>query len=196
MPEFRYRFSLTKKIQKNDGKGKHFCDTLCYNATVGHFKKTSTGKPAQWLIEAAADIGLNFTGLTHEITNELTAHSIKRHGDRNIHGMATITGTDFDRISDIVKTPDYAIIGAIRKGTLINAYAKITNGITYLYFEEVLISRKNKALRGKTLYKVTKQLSFDEVLKNVSRNGKTDISKARILNTQKNVQTAGGHPGG
>jgi hypothetical protein len=52
-----------------------------------------------------------------------------------------------------VKAPDCAVIGAIRKETLINAYAKIDNGITYLYFEEVLFSRRNKSLRGKTFYK-------------------------------------------
>jgi len=76
-----------------------------------------------------------------------------------------------------------------------NVYAKIDNGITYLYFEEVLFSRRNKALRGKTFYKITRPLSFDEFLKNISRNKKTDISKAMFLN-KKNVQTAGGYPGG
>jgi len=163
---------------------------------MSRFEKTTIGKPAQWLIEAAATIGLDYSRLSHETTNELTGHSIKRHGNRDIHGSATITAVDFDRIPEIVKIPDYAVIGAIRKNTLLNAYAKIDNSITYLYFENVLKSRKNKALRGKTLYKVTRPLSFDEFLNNVSRNKKTDISKAGIFNAQKNVQTAGGHPGG
>ena len=126
----------------------------------------------------------------------MTGHSVKRHGDPKIHGTATITSTDFDFIPGIVKAPDYAIIGAVRKGTLVNAYAKIDNGVTYLYFEDVLNGRRNKALRGKTLYKVTRPLSLDEFLKNVSRNGKTDVSKAGVLDTGKNVQTAGGNPGG
>ena len=163
---------------------------------MSHFTKTIIGKPEQWLIDAAANAGLDYSKLSHETTNELTGHSIKRHGSTEIHGSATITGADFDRIPDIVKTPDYAVIGAIRKETLINAYAKIDNGITYLYFEDVLKSRKNKALRGKTLYKVTRPLLFDEFLNNVSRNKKTDISKAGIFNLQEDVQTAGGHPGG
>jgi hypothetical protein len=120
------------------------------------------GKPEQWLIEAASSIGLDYSALSHEITNELIGHCIKRHGDRSIHRSATITDTDFALISGMVKTPDY--------------------GTTYLYFEEVMISRKNKALRGKTLYKVTRPLSPDQFLKNVSRNGKSDISKAWILN--------------
>ena len=72
--------------------------------------------------------------------------------------------------------------GAIRKKTLINAYAKIEKYITYMYFEDVLNSRKNKSLRGKTLYKITRPLLFHEFISNVSRNKKTDISKAAIIN--------------
>jgi len=159
------------------------------------FKVKPIGKPSQWLIEAASSITLDYSGLTHEITNEMTEHSIKRHGDSNIHGAATIISMDFEHIPNIIKTPDYAIIGAIRKEALINAYAIIENSITYLYFEEVLISRRNKALRGKTFYKITRPLLLDEFMKNVSRNGKTDISKAKVLDF-KNVQTAGGNPGG
>ena len=126
---------------------------------------------------------MDFSELTHEITNEFKSHSIKRHGDPKFHGTATITATDFDQISNIVKNPDYAIIGATRKEVLINAYAKIINNITYLYFEDVLKSRRNKTMRGKTLYKVTKPLSFNEFFYNVSRNKKTDTSKAWIYNS-------------
>ena len=148
---------------------------------MSRFEKTIIGKPAKWLIDAAANIGLDFTELSHEVTNELINHSIKRHGNRNTHGSAAITSIDFNFIPSIVKTPDYVVIGAIRKKMLINAYAKIDEGITYLYFEEVLISRKNKALRGKTLYKVTRPLSLEDFLGNISRNDKTDISKAKTL---------------
>ena len=148
---------------------------------MNSFSKTIIGKPEIWLIEAAAKIGLDYSQLTHEITNEFINHCIKRHGDQKTHGGATVTDADFERIPDIVKTPDHAIIGAIRKETLINAYAKIDNGMTCLYFEEVMISRRNKTLRGKTLYKVTRPLSLKEILRNVSGNGKTDISSARIL---------------
>jgi len=163
---------------------------------VNSFLKITICKPEQWLIEAGIIIGIDFSELVHEITNEFKNHSIKRHGDPKIHGAATITFADFLQIPNIVKNPDYAIIGAIRKKVLINAYVKIINNITYLYFEDVLKSRRNKAMRGKTLYKVTKPFSFDDFLYNVSKNKKTDISKAWICNLQKNVQTAGGHPGG
>ena len=143
--------------------------------------KKLIGNPEQWLVAAAASVGLDYSELAHEITDEFIDHSMKRHGDRSLHGAATITASDFDFIPDIVKKPDYAVIGAIRKETLVNAYAKTCNGMTYLYFEDVMKSRKNKSLRGKTLYKVTRPLSFDEFQKNVSRNNKTDISKAAIV---------------
>jgi len=77
-----------------------------------------------------------------------------------------------------------------------NVYVKIDTGITYFYFEDILCSNRNKCLRGRTLYKITRPLSLDEVLKNITKNDKTDISKAKILILQEDVQTAGGHPGG
>ena len=154
------------------------------------FNKNTVGKPENWLIEAGAVIGFDFSGYVHETTNELIDHSIKRHGNPGIHGRAAITGPDFDQIPGIIKTPTYAIIGALRKGNLINAYAKIMGTATYLYFEEVLQGRKNKSFRGKTLYKVNKLLTLSGFIKIVTMNRKTDISKA-----EKYI-AAGGHPGG
>jgi hypothetical protein len=58
---------------------------------------------------------------------------------------------------------------------------RIEDGITYLYFDEVLDSKRNKALRSSTFYKITRPLSLDEVLKNVTRNDRTDVSKAKIM---------------
>ena len=147
--------------------------------------KTEIFKPEKWLVEAAAEIGLDYSILSHEITNELVNHSLKRHGDPKIHGAATVAYADFERIPDIVKNPDYVVIGAIRKNALINVYVQLYNGVAYLYFDEVLKSRNNKALRGKTLYKITRPISIDDVLHNITMNGKTDISKANVLNRKK-----------
>jgi hypothetical protein len=148
---------------------------------VTSFVVTEIGRPEKWLIEAAAAIGLDFSGFVHETTNELMSHSMKRHGDPQKHGAVAITKADFERIPGIIKTPDHAIIGAIRKGTLINAYTKADGGSTYLYFEEVLQSRKNKALRGKTHYKINKPLTLEEFRKIVTMNKKTDISEAKKI---------------
>jgi hypothetical protein len=148
---------------------------------VQSFEVTTLGSPGAWLIEAAASIGLDYSGLTHEITDHFKNHVINRHGDPAKHEAATVTNTDFDMIPAVVKAPDMAIIGAGRRGNLCNVYIRIEADITYLYFDEVLDSKRNKSLRSSTFYKVTRPLSLDMVLKNVSRNGKTDVSKAKIL---------------
>jgi hypothetical protein len=148
---------------------------------MNELETTKIGSPAPWLIEAAASIGLDYSRLTHEITNHFTNHVINRHGDPAKHGAATVTNTDFNRIPAIVEAPDMAIIGAIRWGNPCNVYVRIDTGITYLYFDEVLNSKRNKALRSATFYKITRPLTLDEILRNVSRNEKTDVSKAKIL---------------
>jgi hypothetical protein len=146
---------------------------------VQPFVKTEIGKPGQWLIEAGAAIGLNFSGFVHETTNQFREHVIHRHGDSAIHGAATVTDGDFSRIPGIIHAPDIAIIGAKRKKTLYIVYMKAEAGITYLYFEQILDSRKSKALRSSTFYKVTRPLTLVEVLKNISRNDKTDVTGAK-----------------
>jgi hypothetical protein len=148
---------------------------------MSRFTKTIIGKPKQWLIEAAATIGLDISGLTHEITNHFKNHVINRHGDPRKHGAATVTERDFNKINGILEKPDIAIIGATRWNNLCNVYIKTDTGITYFYFEEILDSNRNKCLRGRTLYKVNRPLSLDEVLKNVARNDNTDIIKAKVL---------------
>jgi hypothetical protein len=158
------------------------------------FNKTQIGKPEKWLIDTAAAIGLNFSGFVHEITTQFRGHVINRHGDPLIHGGATVTDEDFSLLPAIIHAPDLAIIGAKRKGTTYIVYAKTETNMTYLYFEQILDSRKNKALRGCTFYKVTRRLSLDDVLKNISRNEKTDISEAKVY--IKKVQPAGGYPDG
>jgi len=51
-----------------------------YYKRVNPFHKTTIGKPKKWLIEAAADIGLNYSELSHEVTNHFKNHVLKRHG--------------------------------------------------------------------------------------------------------------------
>jgi hypothetical protein len=152
-----------------------------YKGHVSQLNTTDIGTPAQWLMEAAASIELDYSKLAHEITNHFKTHVIKRHGDPAKHGAATVTEADFELIPAMVDKPDMAIIGATRWGRFCNVYIKIESGTTYLYFDQVLDSKRNKALRSGTFYKVTRPLTPDEVLKNVSRNDKTDISKAKIF---------------
>ncbi|MCL2599963.1 MAG: hypothetical protein FWD88_02100 [Treponema sp.] len=95
---------------------------------------------------------------------------------------------DFDTIPEIVKAPDFAIIGVKRDGKSVLVYAKKMGNGTVLYFEEVLQGRKNRTLRGKTLYKMKGDVSEKKLLAIVTLNRKTDASKAKI------VSEVGGHP--
>jgi hypothetical protein len=153
---------------------------------VRSFEVTILGKPEAWLLEAAASIGLDFSALAHEETNFFRNHVKKRHGQ----GALAILDTDFDLIPAIVKAPDMAIIGTIRKGVIVNAYVKREAGRTYLYFDEVMNSTHHKVLRSRTFYKIVKPLDMEGLEKIVTMNGISDLSKAR------KVIAAGGHPGG
>jgi hypothetical protein len=142
---------------------------------------TPIGRPAPWLIEAAAGIGLDYSRLTHAVTSHFKNHVMNRHPD--------ITPEDFEKISKIIAAPDTAIIGASRFGALRNVYVKRMEGATFFYFDEVLDSRKNKLLRGVTLFKTRKGKNLEEVIAIVAGNERTDISKSKIIG-------AGGRPGG
>jgi len=159
---------------------------------VGCFTKTIIGKPEKWLIEAAASIGLDFSGLIHEVTNYFINHSVKRHGNPGMEksrGQIAVTSADADRIPDIVKTPDCVIIGIRRNNETFVAYSKRYDNYTVIYYEEVLNSNKNKALRSKTIYKKKGSVSNEIFFKIVANNARTDMSNVKMVGT-------GGHPGG
>jgi hypothetical protein len=146
------------------------------------------GAPSGWLVSAAASIGLDYGGLTHEITNHFQAHVMSRHGDPAAHGRAAVAPADFDRIAGLVAAPDFAVIGAERFGKPRNAYAKVYDDLTFLYFDEALMGKRNKTLRGATFYKVAKPADLAYFLRVVRMNEKTDITRAKIL-------AAGSQPG-
>lgn len=142
---------------------------------------TPIGSPAPWLIEAAAAIGLDYSGLVHAVTNHFRSHAMNRHPD--------IQPEDFEKIPAIITAPDTAIIGAVRFGFLHNAYVKRIDGTTYIYIDEVLVSRKNKLLRSVTMYKNKLEKTLEEVIAIIKGSGRTDVSKSKIIG-------AGGRPGG
>jgi hypothetical protein len=139
------------------------------------------GSPAPWLIEAAASIGLDYSRLTHAVTNHFRNHAMNRHPD--------LKPEDFEKIPDIIAVPDTAIIGALRFGVLHNVYVKWLGRATYFYIDEVLDSRKNRLLRGVTLFKNKREKTLEEVIAIIAGNERTDISRSKIIG-------AGGHPGG
>jgi len=153
---------------------------------VNPFHKTTIGKPKKWLITAAAEIGLDYSNLSHEVTNYFKDHVIRRHGQ----GKLPITDKDFEKIPVIVRNPDLAIIGTIRNKAIVNVYVKMEQGATYLYFDEMLNSNRNRALRGRTFFKIVKPLDMENLERIVNMNGITDMSRA------KKIIAAGGYPGG
>jgi hypothetical protein len=153
---------------------------------VDTFNKIVIEKPRQWLIEAASSIGLDYSELSHEVTLFFLKHVVKRHGGGNL----AMSAKDYKKMQWIVKSPDLAIIGGTRGKKIFNAYAKRIDGETYLYFDEVMNSKRNKALRGCTFYKIKKLLDMDGFIRIVTMNGKSDVSGA------KKIIAAGGHPGG
>jgi hypothetical protein len=119
-------------------------------------ERTIIGPPDQWLIDAAKAIGIDLVGLMHETTNYFKNHSLKRHHnepEERMQGQVPVMAADFDLIPDIVGSPDCAIIGIKRNGEVLIAYSKKIEDWTAIYYEEILNSRKNAVLRGKTLFK-------------------------------------------
>jgi len=153
---------------------------------MAKFTATKIARPMPWLIEAAASVGLDYSALTHEETNYFRNHVRKRHGT----GAMAITEADYGLIPAIVEAPDMAIVGTVREGARVNVYAKREGVWTYLYFDEVLNSTHNRALRSRTFYKIVKLLDMGTLERIVAMNGTSDLSGA------KRVIAAGGHPGG
>jgi hypothetical protein len=157
------------------------------------FSKYTIGKPEQWLVDAAGAMGIDVSGLEHEVSNYFINHSINRHGNEKAEvdqGQLPITSQDIAAIPAIVQTPNFTVIGIKQNNELLIAYAKYFEGSTIIYLEEVLNSRKNKALRSKTMYKKKGLVNQGVFLKILSNNAHTDVSGIKI------VVGAGGKPGG
>jgi hypothetical protein len=83
----------------------------------------------------------------------------------------------------------YTVIGIKRHGVRIIAYAKYFEDWTLIYLEEILNSRKNKALRSTTMFKKKGLIHQETFIKILSNNAKTDMTGI------KKVVGAGGNPG-
>jgi len=159
------------------------------------FEKESIGKAAEWLINNAIEVGIDIQGFEHEITNYFINHVLNRHSDPDIEesfGQIPVKEDDFNNIADVVKNPDYAIIGAKRNGEDVLFYAKRMEDGSTIYLEEVLTGKKNKTLRSKTLFRKKNNIDVDKetLLKIASGEGKTDLSKIKTVS----LHSTGGNP--
>jgi hypothetical protein len=124
---------------------------------------------------------------------------MNEHGNEKTEtarGQIAIKEDDFKTIPEIIKSPDYVIVGGKyitgnSKGKDFFAYAKKLDDGTTHYFEEVLDGKKNRSLRGKTLYK-QKGMTDEQKFFNIVSNNKTvNLSKAKTIS----LTTTGGYPG-
>jgi hypothetical protein len=60
-------------------------------------------------------------------------------------------------------------------------YAKQMDDGTTLYFEEILAGKRNKSLRGITLFKMKKEFDEKKTLNIITNRNKTDILGAKIM---------------
>jgi len=175
-------------------KLKHLKKWIAEKGENKPFEKESIGKAAKWLINNAKEVGIDIKGFEHEVTNYFINHVLKRHGDpvteESLRQIA-VKEDDFNNIADIVKNPDYAIIGAKRNGEDILFYAKRMKDGSTVYLEEILNGKKNKTLRSKTLFRKKDNISDkDTFLKIASGDRKTDLSKIKTVS----LHRAGGNP--
>jgi len=168
----------------------------------GKFEKIPIGKVEKWLVDEAKKAGLDIDGFEHEITNEFVNHVMNGHGNEETEaaqGQIAVKEWDFKKISDLVKSPDYIIVGGKfksgrSKGKHTLAYAKKFDDGTILYFEEVLDSVNNKSLRGKTMWK-RKAITDEQKFFNIFLNSKEiDASKAKSINLAPPVAKSGVNP--
>ena len=95
------------------------------------FAKVTISNPSPRLIEAAAEAGLDVSALEHETTNYFINHTINQHGNEKAkqdQGQLPITEADISSIPDIVKSPNYIIIGIKRQNETLIAYCKHFDG--------------------------------------------------------------------
>jgi hypothetical protein len=146
-------------------------------------EKIKIKQVAQWMVETAGKVGVNIEGYEHEISNYFIHHVIKNHANEKtevIRGNLPITDEDFEQIPEIIEHPDWVIFGAKRNNEDRIVYVKHAENGTILYFEEILRGKRNRSLRGNTMYKTKKTLNIDGILANIRINGKTDLSKIKI----------------
>lgn len=155
------------------------------NASKDHVKKFERkpqGKVADWFVDIAKQSGFDFSGYEHETTNHFENHVLKEHGKGNENDPANVPveQKDFDRIKDIIDSPDFIAFGVKREGEDRVIYAKSFDDGTTLYFEEILDGKKNKKLRGKTMFKRTDKVTGEKLKKILSSNRKNDVSEMKI----------------
>ena len=154
------------------------------------FSKEIIGKPKQWIVDSAKEVGVDIEGYSHEKTSDFKNHVQNRHGNQKIEtsrGQIAINEKDFEKIPEIIESPVHVIIGGKYtkgedKGKDFLVYAKKMDDDTMFYYEVVLSGQKT--LRGKTMYKQKGKLDKQAVFDKVSSSQDADYKKAKIISPE------------
>ncbi|GBU28272.1 hypothetical protein R84B8_01830 [Treponema sp. R8-4-B8] len=123
---------------------------------------------------------------------------MKEHGNEKFEkerGQIAVNESDFDKIHEIVKSPDHVMVGGKYteghdKNKSFIAYAKKMKDGTTFYYEVVLEGKNNKSLRGKTMYKWKNAINEQKFHDTISSASGIDTSKTKIIS----LAAIGGYP--
>ena len=118
-------------------------------------QKLVIGKVSKDLEEKAKENGFDITDYEHNLDVSGTRHTFKTHGNgkkEDSRGQIAITDEDFEKIPDIVYTPDNISFGETdAKDTPLIKYSKKFDDGTVIYVEE--IRTRQKTLTIKSMWK-------------------------------------------
>jgi hypothetical protein len=157
------------------------------------------GKVKSWINEMWNKAGKNIDDFDHEVTTDFINHALKQHGnpigERN-RGNVHVTKEDFEKIPDIIESPDLSAVGIKRKGLDNIAYAKHIGEGSTVYHESLL--PKKKVLQSHTMYKKALPLTKETFFNILKSNKKNDISKAVLIDKEEikkaRTNSTGGNP--
>jgi hypothetical protein len=150
----------------------------------GHAPQKATIAPAEpWLVEAAKEHGLDLADHNHVIDGSAVRHVINRHSNEKIEvsrGQLPVTDADFDRIPELIDSPDAVVFGTKTRGKRdqVGYIKRLEDGST-LYLEEVRTGRKELAAVSMRKYPAAKD--FDSIAGTLPSNARSDGGNEPIL---------------
>jgi hypothetical protein len=150
----------------------------------GHARQKAVIAPVhQWVVDAAKAQGIDLDGYSHVIDGSAVNHAMNRHSDVAIEksrGQLPISKADFDRIPEVIDSPDRVVLGTKTKGNKDQVgYIKRMDDGTTLHLEEVRSGKKELAMVSMRKYPATKD--FDAIADTLPSNARGDGGNKTII---------------
>jgi hypothetical protein len=157
-------------------------------------QKASIAPAEPWLVDAAKENGLDIAGHNHVIDGSAVRHVLNRHSDEGVEssrGQLPVTDADFERIPDLVGSPDAVVFGTKTRGKRdqIGYIKRLEDGNT-LYLEEVRTGRKELAAVSMRKYPAAKD--FDSIAGTLPSNARSDGGDVPIVIRNPNTDKKAG----